>query len=160
MRNFKTMAILFALLLTAAACGDDAEDSASMTIADQPLAGTIGGTAWTAQSGSAQPSGDELSVTLYGEAVEDPCGFVDSDVPQMLFSVPNEEGEWELGFDNGRTVTFVVPPSTNTIATQGRVRIDAISDTAVTGGLVADAGADDNASGTFELTMCEPFGGI
>ena len=144
-------------------CGKDGAGGGDYTVDDIDPgvpSGTIGGTAWEMVTADVQPDPfDEgtLSVTLYGEEVE-ACGFAtSSDVPFVLFSVAPTVGEYPLSFsfsEGGQTVTLVVPPSQNNIATEGLVHVAAVSDTEVEIGLVAVMDDDNSVNGTFTAERC------
>ena len=161
-RKWMMMVMVGVLSMAAVACGEDEEEgSASYTISDQALQGQINGASWTAMSGSARVSSfdeNELSIEIYGEQIDDPCGFgVEPTLPFLLTSMPKETGERELSFSlsggDSQTVTFVTPPSDNLIITEGKIRLDAIGDDSVSGGFAGGQG-DDTLNGTFEVTLC------
>ncbi len=153
--------ILFGLisLLFASACASDSSDFVAADILDQMPSGSMEGTAWTAMGAQVSSSfgGDELSVELVPTELDDQCGFVTSD-SSILFSVPAVVGEYPLSFDFGsldssRTITFVPAPASNVIASTGLIVVEAVSETEVTIGLVAEAG-DSRINGRFTAPRC------
>jgi hypothetical protein len=74
-----------------------------------------------------------------------------------LTTLPTAPGEYDLGFGDGHpNITFVQPPSTNSVALDGKIRIDSITATEITGGLVARIDGNNDVSGTFTLEVCPP----
>ena len=132
-------------------------------IEDASVRGTIGGTAWEMVTADVQadPFDDGLvSVSLYADAVE-PCGFATSDLPFVLFSIAPVVAEVPLSLSlggPGQTVTLVVPPSQNNIATEGLVDVRAVSDTEIEIGLVAFMDDDNQVNGTFTAERCPDDG--
>ena len=144
-----------ALSLTTAACGS------SYDISDQPLAGTVGGTAWTYAEGDTNDflsQDDDYFATLYPESFDE-CGFGSpSGVNHLILSIPKETGEWDLGLS--LNMTFVISDGANTsdnlIGTRGTIRVDSVSDTTITGGIYAEFDGDNQIDGTFSVSICPP----
>lgn len=134
------------LALGLAACGPRIDDG--------PLAGQVAGADWTVAGGEATGDGDTVSVDLYGSSYA-ACDELPPDEPQLLFSMPTTPGEYKLGLFRGQTITFVPSPGENLIAVQGLLRVDSVTETEVSAGLVADFDGDNSVSGTFTITRCE-----
>jgi hypothetical protein len=146
-----TMLSLVAALACAPAC-TSSDGGGSLTIADTPLAGKAYGQPWTFVSGK-QSAGLASFYSVAWDCTQfgDPTGTA----PTLLTSLPTTPGEYDLGFGTGKpTVTFVQPPSTNSIAVQGKIRIDMVTATEITGGLVAKVDGNNSVSGTFMLSIC------
>lgn len=144
---------LIALATLAPACGGGSFSAEDIT--DQMPSGLHAGSSWTMTKASVSSDGSDLTIRMFADEVED-CAF-SSDSPFILFSVDQAEGEYPLKFafdGTGQTITFVEPPSTNTIATKGIVTVGALSDSSVTIGLAAEAGDGFEINGRFTATMC------
>lgn len=141
--------VLFAALL-AMACGDD-----QAPLSDGPLTGTIDGKSWTFMSGSAKPSSfeeGEYWFDLYGEELDDPCGFgAGAEGDSVLFTRPAELVDAQLSLSNN--VTVLHGDFINSIMTEGRFVIDVITDTTIGGGLIVEG--DHNLNGRWEVPICE-----
>ena len=146
---------LCATTLGLAACGPRSYGPGD--IDDGTPSGTVDGASWTMVEASVSIDGTDLDIDLYAEDVDE-CAFASTDLPQIMFSVPNEVGDYELylqGLFDGRTATFFVPPSNNIIATNGLIQVRAVSATEVTIGLVIDGGDGNFLSGTFTTPICD-----
>lgn len=146
-------------------CGGKEGGAGGWTVDDidpGTVAGTIGGVAWEMVTADVQPDLFEegrLSVTLYADAIE-PCGFGSSDLPFVLFSIDPTVGEHPLTLfgEPSQTVTLVVPPAQNNIATEGLIEIRSVSDTEVEMGLVAFMDDDNSVNGSFTADRCPDDG--
>lgn len=150
-----------ALLASASLLGACGGGYSPDSIIDQAPQGLMEGMDWTMVSAVVTDDGDSLDVDLYPIEVE-PCdGFASSD-SSIIFSVPKEQGEHPLNLSfsdlaNAQTITFVPAPSSNVVASQGLIVIEALSAEEVTIGLVADAG-DSSINGRFTTAVCpDPF---
>jgi hypothetical protein len=146
--------LVIALTATiACGCGSDYE------ITEQPLAGTIGGAAWTFFEGDTNAflsDGDTYFASLYAADFE-PCGFGQPSGNSLILNLPKETGEWDLSLS--RNMTFVVEGTDGTenlIGTEGVIRIDSITTDTITGGVHARYDGDNEVDGTFSLTICPP----
>lgn len=153
----KRIGIAAGMALALTACGGGDGYSAS-DIMDQVPQGRLDGQSWTMISAVVEEDAfdpDELSVDLYAEQV-DPCGFGSGE--RIMFQVPRAVGEYPLKFEFGgesRTVTFYVPPGSNTIASEGIIVIESIDGTTITMGLVAHYDDDFTVNGRFTTKICE-----
>jgi hypothetical protein len=159
------MTRLTVLALVLVGCGGGKGGKYTIDDIDPGLpAGTIGGQAWEMVTADVAPDSFDdamLSVNLFGEEVE-ACGFAtSSELPFVLFSIEPKVGEYPLSFsltEGGQTVTLVVPPSQNNIASEGIVHVIAASDTEVEIGLVAVMDDDNTINGTFVAEICPDDG--
>jgi hypothetical protein len=152
MKNFS---IASALLLSAALAGCATDDTGSSTdIAPTPLAGTVGGQAWTFQAGHTDGflSKDEpdFFATMFPTTFTT-CGFSEPSGNHLILSIPKTPGEYPMSLS--RNMTFVVG-SDNKIAVNGMIRVDEVTATAVKGGIVASFDAQNEVNGTFEIPIC------
>jgi hypothetical protein len=144
-----------ALVAAATGCGSSG-GSGPLTIDPAPLDGSAYGNAWTFTAGTTQSlDQDGYFTSLYPVAwtcsdFGDPSG----NAPFLLTTLPAAVGTYDLGFNGKPTLTFVQPPSTNDIATNGTIRIDSVSATEITGGLVARIDDANYVSGTFTISIC------
>lgn len=137
------------------ACGGAATPAIKTT---QP-AGTFGGAAWTMTKATVTKNGDKVSVKLFGEDVAD-CAFSATNTGYILFTMPAKTGKRPLKFSfdfddpDVQTVTFVTPPSSNNISSDGLLDVTELTDTSVTFGIYAKAGKDE-INGTVTATFCK-----
>jgi hypothetical protein len=143
--------------------GDSAEDGAGAgsdaAIAATPLAGTVGGQAWTLMSAATDAflseGSTEFWVDAYGEAVADPCsGFVETTLPSMILNVPRAPGEYPLSLMLNATFSLNDAAQTNLIATQGRIEVDSVTQTQITGGAIIEYDASNSVNGRFTVSVC------
>ena len=147
----RSSACLLASTLALTACSS----SSDVEIATTPLAGKIGGQAWSFQAGSTDAflseGEDDFFAAFYATAYT-PCGFSDPSGPHVLVSVPKTPGDYDM--DLFRNMTFVDTASNNLIATDGRIVIDSVTATTVTGSLHGTYDGGNEINGTFQLTVC------
>lgn len=136
------------------ACGED------FTITEQPLAGSVGGTAWAFVEGDTNDflsDGDTYFASLYASDFEQ-CGFGSpSGANSVILNLPKETGEWELSLS--RNMTFVVQTNEgvdNLIGIDGVIRVDSITADTITGGVHAKYDDDNEIDGTFSVAICPP----
>ena len=149
-------ACLFAPMLAIAACSSSAS---SVDIATTPLSGKVGGQPWTFQVGETNAflsdGEDDFFASLYAQSYT-ACGFGEpSEQPHVLGAVPKVVGDYDL--DLSRNFTFVDAAQNNLVATDGRIVIDSVTDTTVTGGLHTTYNGDNEVNGRFTLTICTDF---
>lgn len=146
----KTLALL---ALGLAAC----TSSSSESIDPGTLAGKVEGQSWSFVTGStdaflSQGESDFFAVmypTAYTACGSEPSG------PHLIVSVPMTAGDYDL--DLSRNMTFTDGQSDNKIATEGRIVVDSVTDTMVTGGLHGVFDDQNEVSGHFTLTVCAPM---
>ena len=150
--------MVLACLWLGACAGDDGGSSSLPAdldvIASGPATGTIAGTPFTLGTRYMNVSGSDLFVDLLPVAAAD-CTLDETDgrYPFIIFFVPPTPGRYPLDFGT-RTVTFVDAPSNNLIVSAGVIEIDAITATAVTGGLHVFDGEFGEVNGRFDGTLC------
>lgn len=155
---FSLLSSLSALMAVslAPACGAPEEDEDEPpAFSDEPLAGVVGGAAWTFAGGDSDSflsDADSVFAVFSGAAF---AACVDNvDGPQLLTSLPRAPGVVELGFSSQQTVTFSPESGENLAATDGAIRIDEVSDTAISGAIVAEYDDDNAVDGVFTITVC------
>jgi hypothetical protein len=141
----------FCFLSLAAGCGTS--DSGSTTIDDGNLTGMVYGQPWTFQAGGTDAflseGDDNFFATFYSGAFT--CGSSEPSGPSLIVAVPKVPGDYPMSLM--RNMTFVMG-SDNKIATDGRVVVDSVTATSVTGGLVGTFDDQNTVSGHFTLTVC------
>jgi hypothetical protein len=129
--------------------------SESETIVETPLSGKVGGQSWTLQVGTTDAflSDDtSFAASLYAMSYT-PC--VDNEpftTPHVLLSVPRKPGDYDLSL--GQSVTFAFGDSENLISTKGKITVDSVTATTITGGLVAHFNDGNDVNGQFQATIC------
>lgn len=150
-------------LLFAAACGTSGGGFSASDIESTAPAGTIDGMPWTLSKATITSDGTNLSVNLFADTSVADCDQFEpssSTVPFVMFTMPAQSGTRPLQLSlsdfndpSNQTVTFVTPPSSNNIATDGIINVTALSASSVTLGLVAEAGGDQ-VNGTVTTSIC------
>jgi len=145
--------LLTCLLLSASAC----TVTTSQDIDATQLSGTVAGTPWTFAMGDTDAflseGADDFYATLYPSAFT-PCGTHFDDEPYLIVSIPKLPGDYQMDFS--RNMTFVDPSTDdNMVAIDGRIVVDSVSDTEITGGLHGTYDFDNEVSGQFDLHICE-----
>jgi hypothetical protein len=139
------------LALALGACGTDYD------IPMTTLAGEVGGQSWTFVAGHTDAflsdGEDDFFAELYPAAFT-PCSFATPPGNHLIVSVPKATGDYD--FNLSRNMTFVVEPSDNLVAFDGRIVVDEVTPTLVRGGLHGVYNGDNEVSGRFELTVCVP----
>ena len=126
-------------------------------IAATPLAGSVGGTPWTFRTGSTDAflsEGDDNFFASFYATSYDPCIDREPTGPHLLVGVPKQPGDYELGFGLGRSMTFVVASGSNLVSFDGRIVVDAVTATTVTGGLHGIYDGNNEVDGRFEISIC------
>ncbi len=143
----------------ASGCSDSGDSSgpSNAVISSQTLSGRIGGQSWTlgtAESDSFLSTSDEYFVDMYSETFP-ACqtGAATSDSNHFIADLPTAVGSYNLGMS--QTVTFyVAATSENLVAIDGRIQIDSISGTTISGGLKVTFNADNVLDGQFQASIC------
>lgn len=140
------LACLIASALTAG-CGGDLE------ISEAPLSGNVLGEPWTFQRGHTSAflseGEDDFFALLYAQPFTE-CGFEPSG-PRLIVSIPKETGEYDFGLGLNMTFSDGVD---NLITSDGRIVVDSVSATRVTGGLAGSYDADNEVTGRFDIAIC------
>jgi hypothetical protein len=133
-------------------CGTDSAADVDLT---QVLSGSVGGAAWTFVAGETNAflseGEDDFFAELYPTAYT-ACGFSAPSGDHLLVSVPKTPGDYPMG--TSRNMTFVVGDSQNLISFDGRIIVETVTATTVTGGLVGSYNSANEVNGTFSLTIC------
>jgi hypothetical protein len=74
----------------------------------------------------------------------------------LILSVPRTPGTHALGFDLNATFVIEGPRQTleNLVATRGRIVVDEVTATRVTGGAYIEFDAANSVNGQFEIAIC------
>jgi hypothetical protein len=137
--------------LGAASCGGGSR----FDIASAPLSGKIGGQPWTAATAGTNSflsTADQFFVTMYPDSFP-ACTGTSAGGNQFIIGVPTRPSDTDLNVSMSATF-YVASGNQNLVATQGRVKIDAVTATAISGGLNVQFDADNNINGTFQATIC------
>jgi len=140
------------------ACGGgDNNSSSNLSISSQPLTGKVGGLSWTlgtAQSDSALSDADGYFVDMYSDSLAACTGSGMSSAGSSLIAIlPTAAGDYPLGMN--QTVTFYLSATgDNLVATSGKIHIDAVTSTTISGGLRATYDANNDVDGQFQATIC------
>jgi hypothetical protein len=152
------VALALVAVALAACGGQTSATSGEIEIASGPLAGKIGGVAWALGSAESDAylSGlsDKLWVAAYAETVT-PCTGAGSSLNgnHLLLNVPKVPGDYRLGLQFTQTF-YVQSTNFNYGATQGRMVVDTVTATTVTGGAHFQFDANNVVDGQFEVTIC------
>lgn len=144
-----------ALLLSVGLVGCAADSGGSTAdIEAVPLTGMVGGQAWTFQAGHTDSflSKDEPTffATMFPTTFTT-CGFSEPAGNHLILSLPKTPGEYPMSLS--RNMTFVVG-NDNKIAVNGMIRIDEVTATHITGGLVSSFDSQNEVNGTFDIPVC------
>jgi hypothetical protein len=143
----KAVALLLSLVGTS--CG------LSLEIPMGPLSGRIGGLPWTVATAQTNPSlsdAEELFAGFYAVGFAACSGTLPRG-NSLLVGVPIEPGDYTI--DSSEPATFfVVQGNRNLVAMHGRLKVDTVTPTAVTGGANIQFDGDDAVAGQFQLTRC------
>lgn len=148
----KLAALSFALLATAA-CGTD---GSSFEVAATPLAGTVGGQAWTFVAGETDAFLSNGETDFFAElrpAAYTTCTGAPPSGNHLIVSIPKAVGDYDMGPQ--LNMTFVVG-SDNKIAFDGRIIVTEVTATKVKGGLHASFDGSNEVDGQFDVAICPP----
>ncbi len=150
--NTTTNALLAVLLVALCGCGGDTYE-----ITEQPLQGKVGGADWSFVFGETNfflSDENDYVVALHGSAGA-ACGVSGLTGNKLLLSFPTSPGDYDLSYQ--RSMTFVVYEEDgidNLAATDGRIIIDEITATTITGGVYGTFDGDNVIDGNFTATIC------
>jgi hypothetical protein len=148
--------VALVLVVSLAGCTDDGGDGDNdIGIAETPLAGTVGGEPWTFVAGDTNAflsSGDPDFFANFYPTTFTTCNGFGPSGKSLIVAVPKTPGDYD--FTTQRNMTFVVGPGDNLVTLEGRVRVDTVTATSLTGGLVGRFDADNDVSGTFTINVC------
>lgn len=135
-------------MVAVAGCGTE-------DISTAPLTGSVGGQPWTFQAGHTSAflsqGEDDFFASLY-PTVFMPCSFSGSSGPYLIVSIPKQVGDYDFNF--GRNMTFVTSNNDNLVTFDGRIVVDEVSATHVSGGLYGSYDGDNEVNGQFDVTVC------
>ncbi len=143
---------LVLLSLALAACTDS---GGSTDIATTPLAGKVAGQSWTfgggVTDGFLSKGENNFFADLYSMAYSKCDHSGEPTGPHVILSIPRQVGDYTLSL--GLNMTFV-NGSDNKIGTSGKISVDSVDATHVTGGIHAKYDGDNEVNGTFDVTIC------
>ncbi len=150
-----------ALLATAfQACADDADGgTSSAPIATTPLAGKVGGEAWTFATGATNAflsaDDDDYFATLFAVDFSGCEDAPQGGVTAVILSIPKVVGTRSFGLQlNGTFVIAGADGPENLATLNGKIVVDAITDTAITGGVRMTYDSANAIDGRFEVMIC------
>lgn len=147
------LALLTTVLLSAGATACTVT-TGNEEIVDSNLSGVVAGQSWNFVAGNTDAflseGEDDFFATLYPSSFT-PCGFSEPTGPHLIVSIPKNTGDFDMGF--GRNMTFV-DGSDNLVTFDGHIRVDSITATNITGGMVASYDFDNEVNGMFNVTIC------
>lgn len=148
------LALLTTVLLSVGATACTVEAGSDAEILNSNLSGVVAGQNWNFVAGHTSAflseGEDDFFATLYPTAFT-PCGFSEPSGPHIIVAIPKTTGDFDMSL--GRNMTFV-NESNNLVSFDGHIRVDSVSATNVTGGLVASYDSDNEVNGTFDVTIC------
>jgi hypothetical protein len=149
------MTVLLGLAIAAAGCSDPEEDNAATwAIADRPLSGKVLGEDWTFSSGEALADAT-ADHEFYADAYTDPIRACE-DLPDglgLMLDLPPEPGDYVMRSDD--LMIFIDFSGTEQRqGARGRLVIDAVTPTQITGGATIKLDANNSISGRFVFTIC------
>lgn len=170
MKNyFKNLLVIstFFLTLLITSCNKDEDNGASYSFKDQNLQGLIEGIAFDFKDGTASEGFEEgeLFIKLINETEpsEEACEAFGTEKVNVIFSIPNQVGIYELSFSfsgsSNQTVSLVDNESDEipltVVATLGAVEILSISENQITGRMDARADGSSFVNGNFTADFCQ-----
>jgi hypothetical protein len=142
------------LAVVAVGCGSSG--GGTVTISTQPLAGMIGGQPWTFGTGETDSflsTTTSLWVNLYAGSFTTCSGAAPSDADNLIMQMPNTAGSYNLGPQLNLTF-YVAASQGNFVATRGRLQIDSVTATTISGGLNATYDGSNSVDGQFQAAIC------
>jgi hypothetical protein len=142
--------IPLALSLVTGAC----TITTSNDIDPTPLAGYVSGQPWDFVAGSTDgflSEGEDNFFAVFYPQQYTACGISEPNAPHLIVAVPKTIGDYSMNLS--RNMTFV-DGNDNRIAVDGRIVVDDITATTVTGGMHGKYDFDNEVSGQFTLTIC------
>jgi hypothetical protein len=153
----KRMTLLLLAVFTACAGDDDSGGGGGgVEILETPLAGMVGGAPWTFTTGETDAFLSEgepdYFTSLYAESFT-PCGFSPTSTNHLIVQLPMVPGEYPFSL-SGSNMTFAIAPSDNLVSFNGKIVIDTVTATTVTGGLYGRYDSANEVNGRFTATIC------
>jgi len=140
-------------LVSVLGCGGDGSGGGAVSSA--PLAGKLGGKAWTFGTGESNSflSDDKTYwVDAYAGTFAPCTQSAPFDGDRLILNLPRTTGTHHLSLD--LTQTFYVGGGNNLVATSGTIVIDSITETTISGGARFAYNADNSVDGQFTATIC------
>jgi len=125
------------------------------TISSAPLAGKIGGTAWTfgtGESNSFLSKDATYGVDAYAGTFTPCTQSAPLDGDSLILTLPKKIGTYSLGLE--LIQTFYLGNGDNLGATSGTIVIDSVTATTISGGARFAYNADNSVDGQFTATLC------
>jgi hypothetical protein len=143
-----------------AACGGS-DGGAPGTIANQPLAGKVGGQAWTFVAGQTDAFLSEMNffATLFDKPFASPCAELrpQDATHSLILNIPKAIGRYAISLSLNQTFSYPDGSSTqNDIATTGTLEVTELTATSLSGGVKMAYGTKDSVEGQFMITVCPP----
>jgi hypothetical protein len=148
----KLLACVVLSVVSLVACSSS---SSQVDIATTPLSGTVDGMPWTFQVGATNAFLSEGQTDFFGTFHASSymvCVESGSTELSLIASVPRQPGDYDFNLD--RNITVVGADNFNRVATEGRIVIDSVTATTVTGGLHATFDKSNEVNGRFQITIC------
>jgi hypothetical protein len=145
--------VIGSVVLGCAGCGGGVFD-----VAQVPLAGKVGGQAWSLGTIQTNAFLSASSDTFFVEAFPEtftPCTGDTSGATgnRVIMNIPKQAGTYALSF--AFTQTFYVQASSlNLAATRGRILVEEVTDTMIRGGAHFEFDADNAVNGQFQTPIC------
>lgn len=140
--------------------GSSSGGDCSPEYSEGPASGAVFGTAFSDPEGLVNESffdNEKYEFTFFLETENEGCDMSNAgDGYHISFDLPKEglEGEYNLGGEEGYTVSFVQTGKT-IAATCGTIEITSVSDTEVSGQIDVHYDGENNINGQFTLPLCE-----
>jgi hypothetical protein len=122
----------------------------------QPLAGTVGGQPWTFGTGETDSflsSATSLYVNMYPGSFTACSGAAPSGTDMVIMQMPTTPGGYNLSLQLNATF-YVAATQGNWVATRGRLQIDSVTATTISGGLNATYDSSNSVDGQFQASIC------
>jgi hypothetical protein len=121
----------------------------------QPLSGKVGGQAWTFGTGETDSflsTTDSVYVNLYSASFAT-CTGAAPPADTVIMQMPTAAGSYDLSLQQNATF-YVASTTSNYVATSGRLVIDGVVGTTISGGLHATYNGDNTVDGQFHADIC------
>jgi hypothetical protein len=145
-------------LLLVAGCGVGGDGGGGAAMSSQTLAGKIGGQVWkfgTGETMAALSTSEQLWVDLYAGRFESCVALGAPDNADMVtMMMPRAPGSYDLG--NNLKTLYTSRSGANYVATSGRLVIDSVTATTITGGMNITYNGENTVNGQFQATICPP----
>jgi hypothetical protein len=145
--------LFLGLAALAVGCGSS---GGSTVISSQPLAGKIGGQAWTFMTGETDSylsTASEAWVAGYAETFTACTGFPPTGTNQLLMRFPMAVGSYAVTLSRSQTF-YIAATNDNLVATSGEIDITEVTATTISGGANFAFNADNSVDGQFQVTIC------